>query len=139
MSISKLPNNILINDKVKSVYNFNEFSLQDLLSKFFEKINETIDVSNKALDFLNYLKNEGLPKEVIKELELMYQDGRLTELINNLANDVTGKVNEVTNKFNQLQVDVAKNITDFKVEVNQSFNNFETNVLPNFEVDGGVW
>lgn len=86
--IEKLSNNILINDKIKSVYNFNELSLQDLLSKFFEKINESIIVSNIALDFLNYLKNEGLPKEVTKELEIMYNDGRLTELIDNLSGDI---------------------------------------------------
>lgn len=107
--IEKLTNNILINDSVKSVYTFNDYSIQDLLSKFFEKINNCVEVSNKALDFLTYLKEEGLPNEVIKELEIMYSDGRLTNLINDFLNDIKGKV-----------------------------DNIEINVLPNLSIDGGV-
>lgn len=108
--IEKLENNILINDKIKSVYNFNEYSIQDLLCKFFQKINETVDISNNALDFLNYLKNEGLPQEVIKELDIMYKDGRLTELIDNLSGNLTLEVNKIKNE-----------------------------IIPNYEVDGGVF
>lgn len=115
--IEKLTNNILINDKIKSVYNFNELSLQDLLSKFFEKINESIESSNQALSFLEYLKNEGLPKEVIKELNLMYQDGRLTTLIDELSGTLSREIN--LNK--------------------EEINNIKLNVIPNTMIDGGSW
>lgn len=117
--IEKLSNNILINDKIKSVYNFNEYSLQDLLSKFFEKINESIDISNNALDFLNYLKNEGLPREVIKGLQDMYNDGRLTQLIDNLSGDLSLKIESVDN------------------ELNNKIENITNIIIPNSEVDGG--
>ena len=85
--IDKISNTI-VNDKVKSVYGFNDYSIQDLLSKFFEKINECIDNSNLSLSFLEWLKGEGLEKEVIKEIEKMYNDGRLTELVNIYANEL---------------------------------------------------
>lgn len=107
--IEKL-NNTLINNKVKSVYSFNDYSLQDLLSSFFEKINECIDISNTSLDFINYLKNEGLPKEVIKELELMYNDGRLTQIIDTLSGNLNQEIIKIKNEF-----------------------------IPNYEIDGGIW
>lgn len=97
--VEKLPNNILINDKIKSVYNFNEYSLQDLLSKFFEKINESVDISNNALNFLNYLKYEGLPIEVTKELNNMYNDGRLKDLIDILSGDLSLKIEDLKNDY----------------------------------------
>lgn len=97
--IEKLSNNVLINDSVKSVYNFNEYSIQDLLSKFFEKINDCVETSNKALSFLEWLKKEGLPNEVIKELENMYQNGKLTELIDNLANNLTLQIMDMKNNY----------------------------------------
>lgn len=78
-----------------TVYDFNELTLQELLSKFFEKINNCIDVSNQALTFLEWLKQEGLPIEVQKEIEKMYLDGRLTEIINKLADNVNEKVDNV--------------------------------------------
>ena len=110
--IEKLSSNILINDKIKSVYNFNEYSIQDLLSKFFEKINESVDLSNKALDFLTYLKEEGLPKEVIKELEIMYLDGRLTNLIDEFTGNVTQSINEINNKIEELAYSLSQIIID---------------------------
>ena len=97
--IEKLENNILINDKIKSVYNFNEYTIQDLLCKFFEKINETVDISNQALDFLIWLKNEGLPNEVIEELENMYKDGRLTQLLDNMIGNFNLQINNLKNEF----------------------------------------
>ena len=108
--IEKLENNILINDKIKSVYNFNEYTIQDLLCKFFEKINETVDISNNALNFLEWLKGEGLPQETIKELEKMYNDGRLTTIIDNM-------------------------IGNFNLQI----NNLKDEFIPNFIIDGGVW
>lgn len=108
--IEKLENNILINDKIKSVYNFNEYSIQDLLCKFFEKINETVDTSNNALNFLEWLKGEGLPQETVKELEKMYNDGRLTAIIDNMSGNLTQEIANIKNEF-----------------------------IPNFEIDGGVY
>lgn len=92
--IKKLNRN-LIDFQSTSVYDFNELTLQDLLSKFFDKINNCIDVSNQALSFLEWLKEEGLPIEVQKEIEKMYLDGRLTEIINKLADNVNEKVDNV--------------------------------------------
>lgn len=93
-----------------TVYDFNELTLQELLCKFYEKINECVEVSNESLTFLEWLKGEGLHNEVIAELENMYQDGRLTEIINNLSGDVKGLVNAQNEKITSL---------DSKIEVNK--------------------
>ena len=44
--IDKLPNNP-IHTYASSVYDFNELSLQELLNKFFIKINECVELSKK--------------------------------------------------------------------------------------------
>ena len=100
----------MVNLEVLSVYDFDELTLQELLCKFYEKINECVDISNESLTFLEWLKGEGLHNEVVTELEKMYQDGRLTEIINNLSGDVKGLVNTQNEKITSL---------DTKIEVNK--------------------
>lgn len=81
MSINKM-GNYPIFDSPTSVYKLNGFSLQELLSEFWEKIQDCIDDVNIAMDFMRWIKEEGLPLEVQKEIEKMYQDGRLADIIN---------------------------------------------------------
>lgn len=103
--------NTIVNDKVKSVYSFNDYSIQDLLSKFFEQINNVTDLVNqneekiitqnfKLEEFIRYMKNEGIPPIVIETVTTMYNDGRLTELFNSLANNVIDKVEEFKTQVN---------------------------------------
>ena len=139
MSIEKLPNNILINDKVKSIYNFNEYSLQDLLCRFFETINQCVDTSNNYFEFLTLLKSECLQIYLYIEINEMYQDWRLTDLINKLANDVKGMVDNISGDISQFKQDVNTNINQFKQDVNTNLSNLQNNVLPNINIDGGVW
>lgn len=100
--ISKLEN-ILVDTNVDSVYNYDNFSLQGLLSKFFEKIEECIKVGNEGLDFLKWLKEEGLPIEVQKEIEKMYKDGRLATIINET---IFQNLNEKINILEYKQINV---------------------------------
>ena len=103
--------NTIVNDKVKSVYSFNDYSIQDLLSKFFEQINSVTDLVNqneekintqnfKLEEFINYMKSEGIPPIVIETVTTMYNDGRLTELFNSLANNVIDKVEDFKTQIN---------------------------------------
>jgi len=102
--IDKLEHNP-INSFTSSVYDFNELSLQELLNKYFQKINECVENGNKALNFVAWLKNEGLPLEVEKEITLMYQDGRITEIINKLANDVKKQINDIEEYLDYMTID----------------------------------
>ena len=121
--IDKLTNNP-VHTYASSVYDYNELSLQELLSKFFNKINECVELSNKSFSFLEWLKSEGVPTEVIKEINLMYSDGRLTELINGLSSDVKGEVLKVKEILDQFIIETNQ----FKTTTNQSMTSI-TNQL----------
>lgn len=129
--------NTIVNDKVKSVYSFNDYSIQDLLSKFFEQINNVTDLVNqneekiniqnfKLEEFINYMKNEGIPPIVIETVTTMYNDGRLTELFNNLANNIVSKVDEFKNQFNTQLEQKAQ-----RTELVESLNILETEIKQN--------
>lgn len=119
--INKLPNNNL-DLQATSVYDFNELTLQGLLSKFFSKINECVDVSNQALNFLIWLKEEGLPIEVQKEIEKMYLDGRLTEIINQLANDVKAQVQEIKSDLSNHKSEYEQFKTNTNITIEKHTN-----------------
>lgn len=114
--IDKLTNNP-VHTYASSIYDYNELSLQELLSKFFNKINECVDTSNIALQFLEWLKGEGLQLEVVKEIELMYADGRLTEIINKLSNDVKGQVTSTNRIVEELKSSTNSSLHTFNTEL----------------------
>lgn len=122
--------NTIVNDKIKSVYSFNDYSIQDLLCKFLEKINKTVDVSNNALDFLNYLKNEGLPEEVIKELNIMYKDGRLTQIIDDMIGNFNLQINNLKDEFvSNFIFDNYKNLIDEKLTQIDTLDILENEII----------
>lgn len=118
-----------LNLQATSVYNFNDFTLTELLNKFFSKINECVDVSNESLNFLTWLKGEGLPNEVVKELEIMYQDGRLTTLINELGGNLTEQLEtfktEQETKFNTFESETEQTLDTFNVSIQENVDEIE--------------
>lgn len=70
-----------LNCNMFSVYDYDGLSMQELLSQFFTKINECIDLSNKTFDLSSWLLNEGLKTEVVEQLLKWYDDGTLEEII----------------------------------------------------------
>lgn len=111
--LDKLENSPL-NLKATSVYNFNEFTLTELLNKFFTTINQCVDGTNQSLDFLTWLKGEGLPIELEKELNKMYEDGRIQESINSISGDLTYKVNEVKDVLNKTKNQLDEKTKEIK-------------------------
>lgn len=116
--IDKL-NNCPINTFGGSVYNFNELTLQELLSKFFSKINETVDTVNKAYEFWKWVQEQGISEETKKIINQMYQDGRLTEIINQLANDVKGQVQEIKTDLTNHKTEYE----EFKTSTDETLTN----------------
>ena len=69
--------------EINSIYDFdNAFSINELLCKFWEKIEETINISNESIDILNWLKEEGVPTEVEKIITELVEDGTFERMIN---------------------------------------------------------
>lgn len=88
-----------------SVYDYEELTMQELLCKFFTKLNEVIGSTNEIINITEYLLNQGLEKEVVKKLTLWLNDGTLENLINeNIFNELKKKIDTVE----QIITDISK-------------------------------
>ena len=136
--------------EINSIYDFdNTFSINELLCKFWEKIEETINVSNESIDILNWVKEEGLPDEVERLITQLVNDGtieqminvnKIEELKNNLENKIaqlntntTNEINLINNKLDGIEVSLSKDIVDFKTEVSERVDNLETGLEDGFD------
>lgn len=88
LEVDKLKGNVY------SVYDYNGLSMQELLSEFFNKINETVALSNEAKSIADYIKNEGLVLEVGNKIQEMFINGKLEDIINiNIFENLNNKIN----------------------------------------------
>lgn len=87
-----------LNCNVFSVYDYpTSYSMQELLNKFFETINNCVELCNNVLDLAKWLVSIGLEQEVAKKLDLWLQDGTLASLINDkLLKEINDKLNKQT-------------------------------------------
>ena len=86
--------------EINTIYDFdNAFSINELLCKFWEKIEETINISNECIDILNWIKEQGLPSEVQTLMNQLVADGTIEQIIN-------------VNKIEELRTLINKKITD---------------------------
>ena len=105
---------------INSVYDFNDFTLNELICKLAQKMDEVITQSNESFNYLDWLKGQGLSDEVIKILEKWKEDGTLETLINENV------FNGLNTKIDNFQTDVNNKVDTFKNEVNNNFNTMET-------------
>lgn len=97
-----------LNCNVFSVYDYCGVTVQELLSQFFEKINDCIKVSNQTVELASWLVNEGLEIEVAKKLELWLIDGTLGKIINEiLLKELEDRVTT-----NESDIEDLKDVTD---------------------------
>ena len=106
-----------LNCNVFDVYSYNDLSMQELLSKFFTKINECVNVSNKTLDLADWLVNIGLKDEVVNKLMTWLEDGTLENLINvSLFEGLNNKINDIDNKLSDIKKKTYISVTDYGVK-----------------------
>ena len=105
---------------INSVYDFNDYTLNELICKLAQKMDEVITQSNESFNYLDWLKGQGLSDEVIKILSEWKEDGTLETLINeNIFNGLNTKIDN-------FQTDVNNKVDTFKNEVNNNFDTMET-------------
>ena len=85
-------------DVLNKVYEFSDMTNEELRCKFFQKLQECINLCNNSSDILDWIKNEGLENKVNEILELWKDDGTLEEIINNyvlitLKNEILSELN----------------------------------------------
>lgn len=124
-------------DILKRVYDFSEMTNEELRCKFFQKLEECIEVCNSVSDIMDWLKNEGVNDKVTEILNVWLEDGTLERLINinkinELRTELTEQVNtieqNVNNNINQLNndMDVFKN--ELNTEMDTLKNEVNTNI-----------
>lgn len=89
----------ITNDILKRVYDFSDMTNEELRCKFFQKLQECIDLCNNTADIMDWVEKEGIEIEVHKLLSLWLEDGTLNDLINidllnNLKTELETKINE---------------------------------------------
>lgn len=86
-------------DILRRVYDFSDMTNEELRCKFFQKLEECIDLCNNVSDVVNWLKNKGLEKEVVEKLNLWLEDGTIENLIN--IDKLNTLKTELTNEINR--------------------------------------
>ena len=95
-----------LNCSVFNSYDFDDcMSLNELLCRFFTKINECIEASNKSLTFLEWLYEVGLKQEVVTLLTEWKDNGTLAELISEqILTEIKQNIKNNKNAIEQLQL-----------------------------------
>lgn len=112
-----------LNCSVFNSYDFDDcMSLNELLCRFFTKINECIEASNKTLTLLEWLKEVGLKQEVVTLLTQWKDDGTLANLISEqILQEINQNIENNKNAIEHLQL---KDTThDEKIEALETKDN----------------
>ena len=108
---------------INSVYDFNDFTLNELICKLAQKMNEVITQSNESFNYLDWLKGEGLSDEVIELMLEWKENGTLETLINqNVLNGLNNKIDEVNTQLSNFNQEVEENYYK-KNSINTMINN----------------
>ena len=91
----------IVEDILKRVYDFSEMTDEELRCKFFQKLEECIDLCNNSAEIIEWIKNEGVEDNVKETLNTWKDDGTLKEIINNYI---------ITNLKNELITEISKNL-----------------------------
>lgn len=86
---------------LKKVYDFSEMTNEELRCKFFQKLQECIELCNNSADILEWIKNEGVEDNVKEILNTWKDDGTLKEIVNNYI---------IINLKNEILSDITKNL-----------------------------
>ena len=130
---------------LNSVYGYDDYTQLEINSKLIQKIDEVIDSCNSAFEFVDWLKEQGVPDEVQTIIDVMIEDGTLENLINieklnQFKTELTNSINQLTtdteNKVEQMNTTLNKRINDTVALVNQSKAELD-NLMDNFEVETG--
>ena len=108
------------NLEINSIYDFdNALSINELLCKFWEKIEEVINVSNECIDILNWIKEEGLPDELQVLINQLVADGTIEQMIN------VDKIEELRTLINSRYTEISSQMEKNKKMLFQYVNILE--------------
>ena len=107
-------------EKMHSVYNYSGGTLQELLNQFYNEIEQSNSKSETALQFTEWLKEQGLKGETEKLLKVWLHDGTLENLIDiTKLNKINEQLEQNTYKETMLSRSLS-NLTNFNLLKNKA-------------------
>ena len=125
------------------VYGYDDYTQLEINSKLIQKIDEVIEECNSAFEFVDWLKEQGVPDEVQTIIDVMLEDGTLEKLINiekinkissQLNSNIEQLTNETENKLEQMNTTMNTKIEENKALINQNKTELDT-TIDNFEIE----
>ena len=99
------------------VYDLEDYTQQEINSKLIQKIDEVIENCNNAFEYVDWLKEQGIPEEVQNILFTWKEDGTLENLSN--KKQIDNLRNEINNNINKLAYSIDTKIIELKEMINQ--------------------
>ena len=105
------------------VYGYDDYTQQEINSKLIQKMDEVIENCNSAFEFLEGLKEQGVPDEVQNILYTWKEDGTLENLsfkkeIDNLRNEINNNITELAESIDEKINELKELIEQNKSELN---------------------
>ena len=105
------------------VYDFEDYTQLEINSKLIQKMDEVIENCNAAFEFLEWLKEQGVPDEVQNILYTWKEDGTLENLsfkkeIDNLRNEINNNITELAESIDEKINELKELIEQNKSELN---------------------
>ena len=83
------------------VYGYDDYTQLEINSKLIQKMDEVIEECNNAFEFVEWLKEQGVPDEVQTIIDTMLEDGTIDKIINqNIFNELKTELNNSVNNIN---------------------------------------
>ena len=103
------------------VYGYDDYTQIEINSKLIQKMDEVIENCNSAFEFVDWLKEQGVPDEVQNILFTWKEDGTLKNLSN--KKQIDNLRNEINNNITELSNSIDKKINELKEMINQNNSN----------------
>ena len=103
------------------VYDLEDYTQLEINSKLIQKMDEVIDECNNAIEFVEWLKEQGIPNEVQNILFTWKEDGTLKDLSN--KKQIDNLRNELNNNINNLAYSIDEKINELKEMIKQNNSN----------------
>ena len=109
-------------------YDLEDYTQLEINSKLIQKMDEVIENCNNAFEYVDWLKEQGIPEEVQNILFTWKEDGTLENLsnkkqIDNLRNEINNNITELSNsidtKINEITNSLDTKINELKEMINQ--------------------
>lgn len=133
------------------VYGYDDYTQLEINSKLIQKMDEVIENCNSAFEFVEWLKDQGVPDEVQSIIDTMLEDGTLETIINeNVFNGLNTKIDEINSQMdNNTKTRISKDINSsdylansqidveyYKMKQTQLFSKFIRKLIKGKDVIG---